>query len=219
MKLTSKLMLTLSIGVVQALVSGCGSSSSSSSSANIDGFVSNGYWKGAKVCVDRDDNQQCDSGEPTATTGDKGVFSISATTGDVGEYAIIAEVVSGETVEVDENGNATGNPIILDKMISPKELQGAITPYTYVVYKEIKENSKSFDDAVAAIGISKEDLLKDYNTEPTLSKMKTGARTISQDIKDGKSLDSIAKTIKDDYSPNPDPTPTTDSGSLSISAE
>ena len=46
---------------------------------SLEGVAADGYLVGATICLDLNSNLSCDSGEPSATTGAGGVFSIDAT--------------------------------------------------------------------------------------------------------------------------------------------
>src|SRR5471030_1302037 len=77
---TSKTCLLLITAGI--LLTGCGGDDSSSSSTSgtasptISGNVIDGYIQGAKVCLDVNNNNRCDSDEISATTTEGGAFTL-----------------------------------------------------------------------------------------------------------------------------------------------
>jgi len=123
--------------------------------------VIDGYWRGAKVFVDRNENGSYDDGEPYATSGGGGRYTMSVSSSDIGSYPMIA---LGDPDTIDEStGAKLGANVTL---YSPKENQGIITPITTMVYTQIKEGS-TYEDAkvkiMASMGIENENhLFTDY---------------------------------------------------------
>lgn len=153
---------------VAALVVGCGGSSSSSSSGSatvaLSGVVADGYLSGAKVCLDKNDNGVCDSGEPSATTNASGVYSISGlTSADSTGYPVIAEIPAS-AVDSDFPASTVGQAYTL---AAPKGNKN-VTPLSALVYQEMqRDTTLSAASAVAnvqtATGIGTAvDPLRDY---------------------------------------------------------
>ena len=130
-----------------ALISACGGSSSPNNDpTTLSGQVIDGYIKGAKVCLDLNSNNACDSGEPSATSGDKGAYSLTVPVGtDISALHVIAKVPTGAT-ETDSNGTATSVAAAYT-MLSPATMASVVSPLTTVVSHEMKNNSKSVADA------------------------------------------------------------------------
>lgn len=216
MKLASKLMLALSAGAALALMSGCGSDgSSSANTANISGQVIDGYWKGAKVCVDVNDDQTCGSDEPSATTSSKGEFTIATTQSYVGTKPLLATAIS-DTVDVDSDGTETSVATGI-YMTTPPEMQGKITPLTHDVYALMK-TGETYTQALTTKDLTATELNEDYiatENNELHNEAKKAFKQLETLQDEGKSLEQQGEAVKKD----PDPTPTTDGGKLSISAE
>lgn len=58
---------------------GCGGGSGSSQVSLLSGNVIDGYIEGAEVCLDLNNNQTCDTGEPKAITGKDGGYKLETT--------------------------------------------------------------------------------------------------------------------------------------------
>lgn len=152
---------------IAALVAGCGGSSStsaSSSTTTLSGIVADGYLSGAKVCLDKNDNGICDTGEPSATTNASGVYSISGLTStDSTGYPVIAEIPA-TAVDSDAPASSVGQAYTL---AAPKGNKN-VTPLSALVYQEMqKDTTLSAASAVAkvqtATGIGTSvDPLRDY---------------------------------------------------------
>ena len=73
-----KKILWSSIVAVGVLISGCGGGSGgNSSTTSVAGTAVDGYLKGANVCLDLNNNNICDTSEPSATTKSDGTFVIN----------------------------------------------------------------------------------------------------------------------------------------------
>lgn len=150
-------------------------SSPAATTTTLSGVVIDGYWRGAKVCIDRNQNALCDSDEPSATTESGGKYTVTVLETDVGSYPLVA---AGTTATFDEGTNAylSGNITLL----SPAQMQNIITPITTMVQTEIQYNNKSIDTAkatvAAALGITTDDIGLDYvaNANTTLENKATG---------------------------------------------
>lgn len=158
------------------LFTGCGNDdSSSANTATISGVVIDGYWKGAKVCIDRNKNAVCDSDEPATTSGDGGQYAITAAQTDTGNYPLAAEGTT-ETFDEGTGSYLTGNITLL----SPAGMQSIVTPITTMVETEIRYNNKSLNDAKTtvanALNITTDDIGVDYVANPnsTLENKATG---------------------------------------------
>lgn len=181
------LMALLALSVV--VFTGCGSSSSSSGSATgtsdgstISGVVIDGYWRGAKVCIDRNQNAVCDSDEPSATSGSGGKYSIAAKQTDTGNYSLVAEGTT-ETFDEGTNSYLTGNIVLM----SPAGMQNIITPITTMIETEIRYNGKTLSEAkssvAAALNISEDALSEDYVASGNTN-LENNATKIAQELQE-----------------------------------
>ena len=78
-------MRLLTAGLITAALAGCSDSDSSSGSSStatesFSGKVADGYLAGARVCLDLNDNQTCDDGEPSTVSSSGGAFTIEGAT-------------------------------------------------------------------------------------------------------------------------------------------
>ena len=80
-KLIAVFVLGVAMSLVLAACGGGGTSSTSAGGATLTGSLIDGYISGATVCLDANSNGMCDAGEPFATTGASGVFSIAVPAG------------------------------------------------------------------------------------------------------------------------------------------
>lgn len=124
--------------VAAAVLSACGgggsgSSSASTSTVSLSGVVADGYLTGAKVCLDKNENTVCDAGEPFATTGAGGAYTITGVTGaDVAAYPVVAEVPATAT-DSDFAGTTVGKAFVLT---APKG-NTTVTPLSSLVHQEM----------------------------------------------------------------------------------
>jgi len=87
------------------LIAGCGGSGSTASTVttSVSGKVADGYLVGATVFLDKNNNYQLDSGEPSATTDATGSYTLNLDPADVGKYPIVALATNGVTIDKDTN--------------------------------------------------------------------------------------------------------------------
>jgi len=152
-----------SVLLCSALLAACGGSSSSSNSTEsrvLSGVAADGYLVGAKVCLDLNGNKACDDGEPSATTGDEGVFSITATQAQIDGYPVVLEAIAGTTVDTDFPDDTVASAFILTAPAGAT----FVSPLTTLVQSKIEEGH-TVDNAVAAIQDlldTDAELLEDY---------------------------------------------------------
>lgn len=111
------------------------------------GLVADGYLVDATVCLDLNDNKECDSGEPSATSTDGGAFTITeASQAQFDAHAIVVEVVKGVTVDEDEPG------VVLTKSLTLSAPPGFnfVSPLSTMVQNEV-EKGASVGDATSTV--------------------------------------------------------------------
>jgi hypothetical protein len=112
----TKLLAILTI-MAAGSIAGCGgggtSAPASTPATSISGKVADGYLVGATVFLDKNDNYQMDSGEPSATTDQNGAYTLHMASADVGKYPIVAIATKGVTIDKD-----TGTPVTNSFMLS-----------------------------------------------------------------------------------------------------
>jgi hypothetical protein len=87
-------------------LTGCGGGGGSSAASVVSGTVIDGYIEGAEVCLDLNNNQTCDAGEPKATTGKDGGYKLDTTGLAVSQIraAHLLTVVPETAKDADDNG-------------------------------------------------------------------------------------------------------------------
>lgn len=179
---------------------GGGGSSSSSGSSTLSGSVADGYLSGAKVCLDKNKNGACDTGEPTTTTGSGGAYSLSGLSeSDAGAYPLVVEVPAS-AVDSD-TGAAVGKSFVLK---APAGKSGFVSPISTLVQQKLDSGAATtVDAAVAAV---KADLAAAGQTAPAdlfanyLSANDTGTHTIARTLT--ASVKTYYEAVKDGLSSN-----------------
>lgn len=112
----------------------------------IAGKAADGYLAGARVCLDINENKECDPGEPQTTTGAGGSFTISATAAQAAK-PLVVEVVPNQTIDED----APDTPITQGYSLSAPAGYTFVSPLTTLVQNEIETNGSNAADAKSAI--------------------------------------------------------------------
>ncbi len=120
------------------------STPSTPSTAPLNGIAADGYLVGATVCLDLNGNLVCNSGEPAATTGAGGAFSIDATQDQIDSNPLLLVADSGTT---DED---TGAPVAGDFILTAPAGSTFISPITTMVQTRV-ENGDSISAAGASV--------------------------------------------------------------------
>lgn len=153
------LLTTLASAILTACGGGGGSTKTS-----LSGTVADGYLKGATVCLDINGNAACDTGEPFATTGDGGKYTLSdINTGDETKYAVVVSVPAG-AVDSDNPTGTVGKPYFLS---SPAGKGGFISPVTTLIQQKVAtgaslEAAESAVKALLGITDTSVSLFSDY---------------------------------------------------------
>lgn len=181
---------TISLAMAGALtVVACGGGGSGGSSAGstaggatLTGNVADGYLSGAKVCLDKNKNGVCDTGEPTTTTGAGGAYSLSGLSeSDASAYPLVVEVPAS-AVDSD-TGAAVGKSFVLK---APAGKPGFVSPISTLVQQKLDSGTvTTVDAAVAAV---KADFAAAGKTAPGdlfanyISANDTGTHTIARSL-------------------------------------
>lgn len=126
------------IGATLALVAcgggggGGGGGTSTSATASVPVTVVDGAIHKATVCLDKNKNGACDSGEPFAITAVDGTASLTVNSADAGQYPIIA-IIGTDAVDAD-NGPVTV-PYV---MKAPADKPGFVSPLTTMVQNVVE---------------------------------------------------------------------------------
>jgi PKD domain len=123
-----------------------------------------GYWAGAKVCVDANNNGACDAAEQPVTTDANGNFSISLTTA----APLLADVPAGATNTADHSTNPSR--MVFRAALGQVSEQGngiAIGPLSSDVMRSMEANGTDYatekQNLATKLGVSATDVLRDHN--------------------------------------------------------
>jgi hypothetical protein len=134
--------------------------------ASTSGLVLGSYFRNANVCLDSNNNGQCDSSEISARTDNNGAFTLAGSGSN-----IVAEIGSDAREYDPERKIETP---VSSKLVlrAPKEASGLVSLHSTAVLAEMENNQLSYNDARAkvaiAVGVSTEKLLRDFNKESDL---------------------------------------------------
>jgi len=129
--LLASVTLIASLGLV-----GCGGTASSSlTTSNISGTAIDPELKGATVCLDLNQDNNCTPDEPTAITDENGKFNLRITEEQLKSTAPLLAIGG-----IDKESEAVFNGKLLADLNSDTQ---NITPLTTLAYEKIKENMRS----------------------------------------------------------------------------
>ena len=178
------LALTFALaGATSLTLSGCGGGGGSSpvvggseplapiTTTDVSTRVVDGPIKNATVCLDKNNNGTCDTGEPTGKTDAAGNVTLKVDNADVGKYPMLA-VVSTDATDIDNVSatNPTGSVTTAFTMKAPADKTGVVTPLTTLVQQTVESSGVTSDQAAKGIqdqtGI-KVSLFEDFSTNTT----------------------------------------------------
>ena len=126
--------------------------------------VQGGYWKGAKVCSDVNENGKCESGEPSATTDASGHFSLLTTS----PASVIADI--GTTAINTANGSTNASRNVFRTTGAQLTDQGAsvvISSASTEVVRQIEANGSTYAaekaNLATRLGVAAGNVLADVN--------------------------------------------------------
>jgi len=162
MKHTKSIGLSLAVLSTLTLgITGCGTSDSKSTDTttkSLSGNVADGYLVGATVCLDKNNNTNCDSDEPYTKTTTNGKYTLSnLTNDDISKYPLFVEV---DEFVIDEDDNKTVSQYYT---LTATPGQTFISPISTMIRNYEVTNQTSHTEAKAKI----EELLG--ITDPSLS--------------------------------------------------
>lgn len=132
-------------------LSGCGldDNNNSTTTNQISGKAADGYLSNAKVCVDINNNSQCDSDEPTtqSTAGGNYQFENLPSSIDITTARIVVEAIAGQTIDEDKPGVKITKAFTLS---SPPGKVAFVSPITTMIDVQMK-NTPSLSSTDAEI--------------------------------------------------------------------
>jgi len=179
-----------------------GSSNSGSSNVgttqNVTGRVADGYLVGATVCLDKNINGACDSGEPSATTISGGQYELkNVNQADLAKYPVVVEVNSA-TVDED-TGSAVSKPYTLSAPPGKPQFVSPIT--TLIANKVLTDPNTTLEQAEVEVkaNIGEIDPYKDFieakKTDDKYKKVHKIAQVVTQVMAEQEA--SIKQTLAD----------------------
>jgi acid phosphatase len=201
--LRSILVAAAAAAMLTACGGGGGGGSDASSAPVTSGTVIGSYFRNAKVCLDANNNGACDAGETSTTSDSQGRYSLSGS-----GSAVVAEIGT-DAVRFDPATN-TSTPVTSKIVLrAPKEAPDTISVQSTSVVSEMEINNLSLADAkakvAAALGVSQDKLLSDYNTlaagDSDQTKLKAasddGLKRIQTGLAAAKSGEDMKKVLAD----------------------
>ncbi len=114
--------------------------------SSVSGRVADGYINGATVCVDLNENDSCDADEPSAVSGEGGVYDLEIPAG--AESKPIVAAIPAEAIDED-TGEAVGQALVF---IAPADKPEFLSPITTLVHQELRANpALDVEDAEKAV--------------------------------------------------------------------
>jgi hypothetical protein len=132
--------------------------------STVSGRVADGYIQGATVCLDLNNSDSCDTDEPSAITGQGGIYTLEIPPGSAASQ-VIADIPA--TAIDEDTGTAIGQALIFS---SPVDRPEFISPITTLIQQAVRSNpalqTEDAEKAVKAdLGIGDDDgmsLFQDY---------------------------------------------------------
>lgn len=170
----------LAIGVAALTIAGCGggngadskkvSSPTKTASRQLSGVVMDGYLHNANVCVDKNNNAHCDSGDGNiARTDAQGRYQL-AVEGNLQQYNILVEALSWVTTDMDNPNQTLTKSFVLQAPAAEPEV---VTPLTSMVVSIAKTTGVSVAQA-------KKKVATDLNVPESMMKADYVANTDQQ---------------------------------------
>ena len=172
-----------------SILAACGGSDNSSTGVTVSGVVSAaaftpgsateptlaaGYYQGAQVCVDANNNGKCDSGEAPVTTDAKGAFTISLSA----KAALIADIGTGATNTADGTHPASRDVfrVSLDQ-VNEQPSGVVISPLSSEIVRLTEANTSSYatekQNLATRLGVS----LASVTADPTATTLAAADKT------------------------------------------
>ena len=154
------------LGLVAALA-GCGGGGGGSAppppKVAVSGVAVDGYLSNAFAFLDLNGNEKHDADEPSASTNERGLFSMSATAEQKASASVVIQAIAGQTTDMDQPGAPLSVGMTL---IAPAGKPEVVSPLTTWVADTMRRENKTLDQAKASVaaelGLSAEVLMQDF---------------------------------------------------------
>lgn len=120
---------------------GCGGGGSSATGGGVGATVDvpitviDGPIHKAMVCLDKNNNGACDTGEPSGSTDVDGKVTLKVDAADSGKFPVISIIEAGVAIDADTGPVATSFT-----MVAPADKPSVITPLTTLVHNHMESN-------------------------------------------------------------------------------
>ncbi|MEZ8099191.1 DUF1566 domain-containing protein [Vibrio bivalvicida] len=152
------LVKKLGAGAISVALIGCGGGSESDSkltpsaeptaSHRLSGVVMDGYLVNANVCLDKNKNSICDSGDGSVVkTNSQGKYELPVE-GSIQGYSILVEAVANLTVDLDNPNQTVTKDFTLK---SPATHSDIVSPMTSMIASLAQLSGESFDQAARTL--------------------------------------------------------------------
>lgn len=122
-----------------------------------------GYLSNALAFLDLNGNEKHDADEPSASTNERGLFSLSATAEQKASASVVIQAIAGQTTDMDQPGAPLSVGMTL---IAPAGKPEVVSPLTTRVADTMRRENKTLDQAKASVaaelGLSAEVLMQDF---------------------------------------------------------
>ncbi|HEX3849469.1 MAG TPA: hypothetical protein VHW01_00800 [Polyangiaceae bacterium] len=130
-----------------------------------DPNVSTGYFQGAKVCVDANNNGSCDAGEASATTDSSGHFSLLLSSA----AGLLADIPAGAVNTADGSANPSRNVYrVAAAQIAEQGSSIVVSPLSSEVVRQIEANGTDYatekQNLATRLGMTADQVLADAST-------------------------------------------------------
>nr|WP_275664499.1 DUF1566 domain-containing protein [Vibrio tubiashii] len=163
----------LGAGAISVALIGCGGGSEPdsklspsvepSASNRLTGVVMDGYLVNANVCLDKNKNSICDSGDGNIVqTDSQGKYELPVE-GSTEGYRVLVEAIANKTIDLDNPNQAITKDFTLE---SPAMHSDVVSPMTSMIASMADLTGESFDEAArtlaADLNVSEDVLKSDY---------------------------------------------------------
>ncbi|MDC5812160.1 DUF1566 domain-containing protein [Vibrio europaeus] len=167
------LVKKLGAGAISVALIGCGGGSEPdsklspsvepSASNRLTGVVMDGYLVNANVCLDKNKNSICDSGDGNIVqTDSQGKYELPVE-GSTQGYRVLVEAVANKTIDLDNPNQTITKDFTLE---SPVTHSDVVSPMTSMIVSMAELTGESFDEAArtlaADLNVSEDVLKSDY---------------------------------------------------------
>ena len=154
--------------------------------------VIDGYIQGAIVCVDKNKNGSCDTGETQGKTGADGKVVLDIPLDDVGKYPIVA-YIPADAIDSDNPSAPVGKAYT---MSAPADQSAIVSPLSTLVQRLIDKDGKTTAQATAQIKLTVGDATINYMESADAKSTRLAAKMLAKLLQDPSGL-AIASNLSE----------------------